>query len=75
MPSAPTPQPAFRRIALIGKFQSPEVAESLHALAEFLRSRGCDVMVWLEDGRVRACGRPDEVLTETSRPDPAWSTR
>lgn len=38
-------------------------------------ARGCDVMVWLEDGRVRACGRPDEVLTETSRPDPAWSTR
>ena len=35
----------FRRIALIGKFQTPEIAESLHALAGFLRSRGCDVMV------------------------------
>ncbi|MEO8204214.1 MAG: NAD kinase [Betaproteobacteria bacterium] len=37
--------PAFRRIALIGKYQSAEVAESLHALAGFLRERGCDVMV------------------------------
>lgn len=38
-------QPAFRRIALIGKFQTPEIAESLHALAGFLREQGCDVMV------------------------------
>ncbi len=37
--------PAFRRIALIGKYQSAEVAESLHTLAGFLRERGCDVMV------------------------------
>ena len=36
---------AFRRIALIGKFQSPEITESLHTLAGFLRERGCDVMV------------------------------
>jgi NAD+ kinase len=43
-PASPV-QPAFRRIALIGKFQSPEIAESLHDLAGFLRSRGCDVMV------------------------------
>jgi NAD+ kinase len=38
-------QPAFRRIGLIGKFQSPEITESLHALAGFLREQGCDVMV------------------------------
>ena len=38
-------QPAFRRIALIGKYQSPELAESLHDLAGFLREKGCDVMV------------------------------
>src|SRR3954470_14261886 len=37
--------PAFRRIALIGKFQSPEVSESLHSLAGFLREQGCDVMI------------------------------
>ena len=43
--------PAFRRIALIGKFQSPEIAESLHALAGFLRERGCDVMVEQETAR------------------------
>jgi len=38
-------QPAFRRIALIGKFQSPEITESLRTLEGFLRERGCDVMV------------------------------
>lgn len=38
-------KPAFRRIALIGKFQSAEVAESLHALAGFLAEQGCEVMV------------------------------
>jgi NAD+ kinase len=38
-------KPAFRRIALIGKFQSAEVAESLHALAVFLGEQGCEVMV------------------------------
>ena len=44
-------QPAFRRIALIGKFQSAEVTESLHALAGFLREQGCDVMVEQETAR------------------------
>ena len=37
-------QPAFRRVALIGK-QTPEIAESLRALREFLRKRGCEVMI------------------------------
>jgi NAD+ kinase len=37
--------PAFRRIALIGKFQSAEIAESLHALAGFLGEQGCEVLV------------------------------
>lgn len=41
----PAAQPAFRHIALIGKFQSQEITESLHALAGFLREQGCDVMV------------------------------
>jgi NAD+ kinase len=35
----------FRTIALIGKYQSPEVAESLSALAAFLRARGVRVLV------------------------------
>lgn len=35
----------FKTIALIGKYQSREVAESLVSLAEFLRARGCAVMV------------------------------
>lgn len=30
---------------MIGKYQSPEIAESLHDLAGFLRGAGCDVMV------------------------------
>ena len=35
--------PVFRTIALIGKYKSPEIAESLMVLAEFLRSRIIDV--------------------------------
>jgi NAD+ kinase len=37
-------QPAFRRIALIGK-QTPEIAASLRALRELLRGRGCEVLL------------------------------
>ena len=37
-------QPAFRRVALIGK-QTPEIAQSLRALRDFLRGRGCEVML------------------------------
>ena len=36
--------PAFKRVALIGK-QTPEIAQSLRALRDFLRQRGCDVML------------------------------
>jgi len=36
--------PAFRRVALIGK-QTPEIADSLRALRDLLRKRGCEVMV------------------------------
>jgi NAD+ kinase len=35
----------FKTVALIGKYQSREVAEALVALAEYLRSRGCVVLV------------------------------
>ncbi len=37
-------QPAFKRVALIGK-QTPEIAQSLRALRDFLRQRGCEVML------------------------------
>jgi len=37
--------PAFPRVALIGKSNSPEIATSLRALAESLRARGCEVLV------------------------------
>jgi len=37
-------QPAFHRVALIGK-QTPEIADSLRALRDLLRKRGCEVMI------------------------------
>ena len=36
--------PAFQRVALIGK-QTPEIAQSLRALRDLLRQRGCEVML------------------------------
>jgi len=36
--------PAFQRVALIGK-QTPEIAQSLRALRDFLRKRGCEVLL------------------------------
>ncbi len=46
--------PAFRTIALIGKYKSHEIAESLMILAEFLRSRGTGVLV--EEGTAALVG-------------------
>jgi NAD+ kinase len=37
-------QPAFKRVALVGK-QTPEIAQSLRALRDFLRQRGCEVTI------------------------------
>jgi NAD+ kinase len=37
-------QPAFKRVALVGK-QTPEIAQSLRTLRELLRQRGCEVMI------------------------------
>ena len=42
---------SFQRVALIGKFQSPDVADSLRALADFLRARGCTVLIEQETAR------------------------
>ncbi len=46
--------PHFSSIALIGKYQSPDVAESVLAIAAFLRERG--VAVWIEQGTASAIG-------------------
>ncbi len=35
----------FKRVALIGKYRSPEIAESLGRLAAFLSGAGCEVLV------------------------------
>jgi NAD+ kinase len=45
---------AFRTIALIGKYKSPEIAESLMTLADFLKSRGIEVLV--EEGTAALVG-------------------
>src|SRR5882672_140962 len=37
-------QPAFKRVALVGK-QTPEIAQSLRALRDLLRQRGCEVII------------------------------
>src|SRR5712672_714131 len=46
-------KPSFRRVALIGKLRSPEIAASLQELGALLRARGCEVLVEREtaDGR------------------------
>ena len=36
---------AFRRVALIGKLRSAEIAASLRELSDFLRKRGCEVLI------------------------------
>jgi NAD+ kinase len=45
---------AFPTVALIGKFQSPEVGEALSTLGEFLHGRGCTVLV--EEVTAQAAG-------------------
>jgi NAD+ kinase len=37
-------KPSFRRVALVGKQRSPEIAASLKELSEFLTQRGCAVL-------------------------------
>lgn len=47
---------AFATIAIIGKYQSPEVAESVVSLADFLRQRGLSVLVEEETAGALASG-------------------
>jgi len=49
----------FRIVALVGKYQSADVAEALARMAEFLQARG--VEVWLEANTAKAIGRADQV--------------
>jgi NAD+ kinase len=44
MPAA-ADTPTFRRVALIGKLKSAEIATSLRELTQFLEKRGCEVLV------------------------------
>lgn len=44
----------FRSIALIGKYQSPDVAESVFSIANYLRQRG--LVVWIEQGTASSIG-------------------
>ena len=44
----------FKTIALIGKYQSPEVAESVLRLADYLRSLGLNVLI--EQGTASSTG-------------------
>ncbi|AVR88793.1 NAD kinase [Thauera aromatica] len=44
----------FRTLALIGKYQSPDVAESVLTIARFLRERG--LLVWIEQGTASSIG-------------------
>ena len=45
---------SFRMIALIGKYQSPDVAEAVLRIAGFLRERG--LVVWIEQGTASSIG-------------------
>ena len=45
---------AFNSVALIGKYQSPDVAAAVLRLAKFLRERDCTV--WIEQGTASSTG-------------------
>ena len=45
--------PSFRKIALIGRYNTPQNAEAFHGLARFLEGLGCSVMV--EEDTARTC--------------------
>ena len=53
-----TPPPAFPRVALIGKPNSPEIATSLRELASYLRARDCEVLVEQETAALVDAGLP-----------------
>jgi NAD+ kinase len=54
---------AFRRVALIGKPNSPEIATSLRELAAYLRARDCEVL--LEQETAALVGADDPAMRAT----------
>jgi NAD+ kinase len=46
-------KPGFRRVALIGKLRSPEIAASLQDLSALLKTRGCEVLIERETAEGR----------------------
>lgn len=53
----------FRTIALVGKYQSPDVAEAVLRIAAFLRERG--LVVWIEQGTASSIGTVGEFAVVT----------
>ncbi len=47
----------FRTVALVGKYKSPEISESVDSLATYLHERGCDVLI--EQGTAESVGAAD----------------
>jgi NAD+ kinase len=54
---------SFRTIALIGKYQSAEVAEDVLRIAGFLHGRG--LVVWIEEGTASSIGMAGEFAVGT----------
>lgn len=54
---------SFRTIALIGKYQSPDVAEAVLRIAGFLRERG--LVVWIEQGTASSIGTAGDFAVAT----------
>ncbi len=46
--SATPPTPAFRNVALIGRYNTPQSAEAFYSLGRFLQGRGCAVSIECE---------------------------
>ena len=51
---------SFKRVALIGKYKSPEIAEPLLKLARFVAKRGVEIKL---DTRLKP--EPDETLAKS----------
>ncbi len=58
---------SFRRVALIGKPNSTEIAASLAALSAFLRTRGCEVIVEMETARAMGEGVSGSAFEDIGR--------
>lgn len=54
---------SFHTVALIGKYQSPDVAGAVLSIAGFLRERG--LAVWIEQGTASSIGLVGEFATAT----------